>query len=221
MRNRHFCRSGFGGGYSALKDRAVISSAAAIEDVDLLLVGASAFGEARKVINASDNEAVDTFVANTETILSNKWQNIGLIVGAREALSGSTWSTYQSPITLSATEVATYGSDDLSEAYDKYKAFGYAVQNLNSSAQKSNTTAVSVDEGLDAMSTAAIKLGSFGVRFLNDYNPGPILISLYDYRQLNNYRDNKLVQIVTNNEILNNVLRTFGEPVAGTGISFF
>lgn len=216
-----FAGPAFGGGYSALKDRAVISSAAAIEDVDLLLVGASAFGEARKVINASDNEAVDTFVANTETILSNKWQNIGLIVGAREALSGSTWSTYQSPITLSATEVATYGSDDLSEAYDKYKAFGYAVQNLNSSAQKSNTTAVSVDEGLDAMSTAAIKLGSFGVRFLNDYNPGPILIALYDYGQLNSYRDNKLVQIVTNNEILNNVLRTFGEPVAGTGISFF
>lgn len=211
----------FGGGYSVLKEKPLTSSAAAIEDVDLLLVGASAFGEARKVVNASDNEAIDTFVSNTSTIVGNKWQNIGLIVGAREALSGSTWSTYQSPITLSATEVATYGDDNIADAYNKYKAFGYAVQNLNNSAQKSNTTAVSVDEGLDAMSTAAIKLGSFGVKFLNDYNPGPVLLALYDSRNLATYSQNKLVQIVTNNEVLQNVICLFGDKVPGTGVSFF
>ena len=34
-------------------------ASAAIEDVDLLLVAASAFGEARKVMNATDNDLKD------------------------------------------------------------------------------------------------------------------------------------------------------------------
>lgn len=209
------------GGYSILKDETVIGSAAAIEDVDLLLVAASAFGEARKVMNATDLDAKDTFVRNTESIISYKWQNVGLIVGSRDALSGSTWSTYQSPVTLSATEVETYGSSSLGEAYNKYKSFGYAIQNMNRSAQKSNTSAVSVNEGLDAMSTAAIQLGSFGTKFLDEYNPGPVLLSLYDSRNLGRYPDNKLVQIVVSNDTLYNLVSLFGDRVPGTPFSFF
>lgn len=213
-----FAVPAFGGGYNILKDESVISSAAAIEDVDLLLVAASAFGEARKVMNATDNDAKSVFTSNTTAIVGSKWQNIGLLVGARDALSGSTWSTYQSPITLSNTEVSTYGSDAFVIAYNKYKAFGYAVQNLNNSAQKSNSSAVSVEEGLDAMSSAAIKLGSFGTKFLNDYNPGPVLLSLYDISYLSNghYSSNQLVQIIRNNDVLYNVISFFGtSPGAG------
>lgn len=217
-----FAVPAFGGGYSILKDEGITSSAAAIEDVDLLLVAASAFGEARKAMNATDVDAKDKFVENTSAIVtSSKWQNLGLIVGARDALSGSTWSAYQSPITLSATEVATYGDGNLADAYNKYKAFGFAMQNLNNSAQKSNTTAVSVDEGLDAMSAAAIKLGSFGVKFLNDYNPGPVLLALYDSSNLATYSSNKLVQIVIQNDVLKNIVTLFGDTVPGTMFSFF
>lgn len=217
-----FAVPAFGGGYSALKSGMVTSSAAAIEDVDLLLVAASAFGEARKAMNATDLDAKDRFTANTSSIVTaSKWQNIGLIVGARDALSGSTWSAYQSPITLSATEVGTYGDGNLADAYRKYKAFGFAVQNLNNSAKKSATTSVSVEEGLDAMSTAAIKLGGFGVEFLNDYNPGPVLISLYDSTNLSRYSSNKLVQIVLRNEVLKNIVTLFGDRVTGTNLSFF
>lgn len=217
-----------GGGYSVLKNEPLRSSAAAIEDIDLLLVGASAFGEARKVVNASDNEAIDTFVRNTAAVIAGKWQNIGLIVGAREALSGTAWNIYQSPITLSATEVGTYKIKDedsvgktIAEAYNRYKAFGYAVQNLNSSAQKSDTSAVSINEGLNAMSKASIKLGSFGVKFLEDYNPAPVLLALYDSSNLTTYADNKLVQIVTGNDALKNIVCLFGDKVAGTNFSFF
>ena len=217
-----FAVPAFGGGYSILKDEGITSSAAAIEDVDLLLVAASAFGEARKAMNATDVDAKDKFVENTSAIVtSSKWQNLGLIVGARDALSGSTWSAYQSPITLSATEVATYGDGNLADAYNKYKAFGFAMQNLNNSAQKSNTTAVSVDEGLDAMSAAAIKLGSFGVKFLNDSNPGPVLLALYDSSNLATYSSNKLVQIVIQNDVLKNIVTLFGDTVPGTMFSFF
>ncbi len=217
-----FAVPAFGGGYTAMKDEHITSSAAAIEDVDLLLVTASAFGEARKVMNATDNDAKDIFIENTSKLIkSSKWQNMGLIIGARDALSGSTWSAYQAPITLSASEVATYNDSSLADAYNKYKAFGFAVQNLNNSAQKSSTTAVSVEEGLDAMSAAAIKLGSFGVKFLNDYNPGPVLIGLYKYDAMLQYPNNKLVQIVLGNDVLNGIVELFGRPVAGTGLSFF
>lgn len=219
-----FAVPAFGGGYSVLKEEHITSQAAAIEDVDLLLVAASAFGEARKVMNATDNDLKDIFVSNTSAIIGNKWPNMGLIIGARDSLSGSIWSNYQSPLTLSGSEVITYGDANLADAYNKYKAFGYAVQNLNSNAQKSQGSAVAVEEGLDAMSAAAIKLSSFGVKFLNDYNPGPVLIALYDSSYLATYSSNKLVQIVLNNDILKNIITLFGDPVVTIGAtnwSFF
>ena len=219
-----FAVPAFGGGYSVLKEEHITSQAAAIEDVDLLLVAASAFGEARKVMNATDNDLKDIFVSNTSAIIGNKWPNMGLIIGARDSLSGSIWSNYQSPLTLSGSEVTTYGDSNLADAYNKYKAFGYAVQNLNSNAQKSQGSAVAVEEGLDAMSAAAIKLSSFGVKFLNDYNPGPVLIALYDSSYLATYSSNKLVQIVSNNDVLKNIITLFGDPVVTIGAtnwSFF
>ena len=219
-----FAVPAFGGGYSVLKEEPITSQAAAIEDVDLLLVAASAFGEARKVMNATDNDLKDIFVSNTSAIIGNKWPNMGLIIGARDSLSGSIWSNYQSPLTLSRSEVTTYGDSNLEDAYNKYKAFGYAVQNLNSNAQKSQGSAVAVEEGLDAMSAAAIKLSSFGVKFLNDYNPGPVLIALYDSSYLATYSSNKLVQIVLSNDVLKNIITLFGDPVVTIGAtnwSFF
>lgn len=219
-----FAVPAFGGGYSVLKEEHITSQAAAIEDVDLLLVAASAFGEARKVMNATDNDLKDIFVSNTSAIIGNKWPNMGLIIGARDSLSGSIWSNYQSPLTLSGSEVTTYGDANLADAYNKYKAFGYAVQNLNSNAQKSQGSAVAVEEGLDAMSAAAIKFSSFGVKFLNDYNPGPVLIALYDSSYLATYSSNKLVQIVLNNDVLKNIITLFGDPVVTIGAtnwSFF
>lgn len=219
-----FAVPAFGGGYSVLKEEHITSQAAAIEDVDLLLVAASAFGEARKVMNATDNDLKDIFVSNTSAIIGNKWPNMGLIIGARDSLSGSIWSNYQSPLTLSGSEVTTYGDSNLADAYNKYKAFGYAVQNLNSNAQKSQGSAVAVEEGLDAMSAAAIKLSSLGVKFLNDYNPGPVLIALYDSSYLATYSSNKLVQIVLSNDVLKNIITLFGDPVVTIGAtnwSFF
>lgn len=216
-----FAVPAFGGGYSVLKEEPIRSSATAIEDVDLLLVGASAFGEARKVINASDNDAIDIFVNNTSTIIGTKWQNIGLLIGPRDALSGTTWNTYQAPNTLSDTEVIVYNNNRITDAYNKYKAFGFAVQNLGKRAIKSQNSAVSLNEGLDAMSTAAIRLGSFGTEFLNDYNPGPVLLALYDSSYLSTYHENKLVQFVASNQVLKNIVCLFGDKVGNTGLSFF
>lgn len=227
-----FAVPAFGDGYSILKPEEVESSAAAIEDVDLLLVAASAFGEARKAMYAFDPDgtAKTNFINNTTQLIGKsvnpdssvfKWQNIGLIVGARDALSGSIWSAYQSPVTLSWTEVDTYGSDEFKAAYQRYKAFGYAVQLLNNQAKVSDTAAVSLNDGLDSMSKAAIKLGGFGVEFLDDYNPGPVLLSLYDISYMRTYSQNKLIKIVNENDVLYNIVNLFGSKVPGTGLSFF
>ena len=45
-------------------------------------------------MNATDNDLKDIFVSNTSAIIGNKWPNMGLIIGARDSLSGSIWSNY-------------------------------------------------------------------------------------------------------------------------------
>lgn len=212
-----FAVPAFGGGYSVLKEPPITSSAAAIEDVGLLMVAASAYGEAKKSMNSTDNELKDIFVEHTADLIGSKWQNLGLFLGARDSLSGSVWDAYQDPNGMSGSEVTTFNNGTIADAYNKYKAFGYAVQNMNNEAQKSSTTTVSAEEGLDAMSSAAIKLGSFGVEFLNEYNPGPVLLALYDSHYLGQYASNKLVKIVRNNEVLYNIVCFFGDPVVTVG----
>ena len=219
-----FAAPAFGGGYHALMEPEVVGHAGSVEDIDLQLVAASAFGEARKAMNATDNELKDIFVENTASIVSYKWQNMGLIIGPRDSLTGTSWGTFLTPTTVSGSEIVTYNNAHLTDAYNKYKAFGFAFQNMNNSAQKSADTSVSAEEGLDAMSAAAIKLGSFGVEFLNKYNPGPVLLALYDSSYLAAYSNNELVKIVLGNDVLSNVVRFFGDTVitvAGWNISMF
>lgn len=212
-----FAVPAFSGGYTVLKEPAITSSAAAIEDVGLLMAASSAYGEAKKSMNSTDNELKETFINNTAALIGSRWQNLGLFLGARDSLSGSVWDAYQDPNGMSSSEVITFNNPTITDAYNKYKAFGYAVQNMNNEAQKSRSTAVSADEGLDAMSSAAIKLGSFGIEFLNDYNPGPVLLALYDSSYLGTYANNKLVKLIRTNEVLYNIVRFFGDPVVTVG----
>lgn len=218
-------------GYTVLKEPEIVSSAA-IEDTELSLVVATAFAEARKVMNATDNDAKDIFVNNTYKVVGSKWANIGLLIGYRDFLSGTAYGTNGSPSSLSQSEVDSYGNSTLSLSFKKYKAFGTAISNLNKTGLSSKGAAVSTEDGLDSMSSAAIKLGSFGVEFLKAYNPGPVLVALYDYNSaVNNYvPGNKLLTILTDNsdsdsaifKVTNNILYGLGTPViAGIDLSLF
>lgn len=220
-----FAMPAFYGGYNALKTEHIESSAA-ITDIDLLLVGSSAFGEARKIMNSTNPDAQEQFIKNVETLVGSKWQNLGLLLGPKDALSGSTWNVFQNPTTLSYFEVQNYnGTDDKApgfvEAYEKYQAFGSAVGKLNMEARRSHSSAVSVEESLDSLSSAALKLGNFGTKFLNDYNPAPVILSLYDSSNLTTYSDNKLIKIVQSNQVMKQIICLFGDKVAGTDVSFF
>lgn len=212
----------FHGGYTIMKTEDIRSSAA-VSDVDLLLAASSAFGEARKAMNSTNPDAKEQFIKNVESLVGSgyNWQNMGLLLGPRDALSGSTWNVFQSPTTLSSTEIQNYKSDGLAAAYNKYKAFGHAVELLNADAKKSHSSTASIEEGLDSMSSAALKLGNFGVKFLNDYNPAPVVLAFYDSSNLATYSNNKLVKIVSGNQIMKQIVCLFGDKVGGTGVSFF
>lgn len=203
----------------------VISQAASVDSVDLPLVGASAFAEARKSMTASNPEAKDQFSANIEAIVGGehgvKWQNLGLLLGPKDALSGTAWNTFLSPSTLSVPELQNYNSPGLTVAYEKYKSFGSAIESLNAKAKKKPSSAHSVTDSLDSMSAAALKLGNFGVKFLAKYNPAPVVLSFYDSSNLSTYSDNELVKIVSNNQIMKQIVCLFGDKVAGTNLSFF
>lgn len=234
-----FAAPAAGGGYSVMKDWQLVGSAASnFESIDLLLVGATAFGNALQTVNAtsfwtgesaSGDEDISHFITNTRQLVGTKWQNFGLLIGPRDTYGSSAWSVYQTPISVSDSQIANYGDSSITNAYNKYKAFGYAVENLNAAAQRSKGSSVSIEQGLDAMSSAAMRLGSFGVEFLNGYNPGPLLLSLYDKGYLAMYPNNKLVQFVVGNpaegkpgnEMLREIINLFGSEVGTTGLSFF
>lgn len=215
-------------GASSLMREKPLEAQAAIEDVEVQLVGATAFAEARRIANVGDEEEMAKFVYSTSRIVTaTKWQNWGILIGSKDYLSGSAYGSFQSPVSISDSEVAgwssypQYGGSDLEKGYEKYKAFGQGVRNLMEQAKKSKSAVSSVEEGLDSMSVASLKLANFGVEFLHMYNPGPVLISLYDSSQLANYPDNKLVQIVQGNEVLREIVHLFGDKVPGTPFSFF
>lgn len=215
-------------GASSLMREKPLEAQAAIEDVEVQLVGATAFAEARRIANVGDEEEMAKFVYSTSRIVTaTKWQNWGILIGSKDYLSGSAYGSFQSPVSISDSEVAgwssypQYGGSDLEKGYEKYKAFGQGVRNLMEQAKKSKSAVSSVEEGLDSMSVASLKLANFGVEFLHMYNPGPVLISLYDSGQLANYPDNKLVQIVQGNEVLREIVHLFGDKVPGTSFSFF
>ena len=215
-------------GASSLMREKPLEAQAAIEDVEVQLVGATAFAEARRIANVGDEEEMAKFVYSTSRIVTaTKWQNWGILIGSKDYLSGSAYGSFQSPVSISDSEVAgwssypQYGGSDLEKGYEKYKAFGQGVRNLMEQAKKSKSAVSSVEEGLDSMSVASLKLANFGVEFLHMYNPGPVLISLYDSGQLVNYPDNKLVQIVQGNEVLREIVHLFGDKVPGTSFSFF
>ena len=215
-------------GASSLMREKPLEARAAIEDVEVQLVGATAFAEARRIANVGDEEEMAKFVYSTSRIVTaTKWQNWGILIGSKDYLSGSAYGSFQSPVSISDSEVAgwssypQYGGSDLEKGYEKYKAFGQGVRNLMEQAKKSKSAVSSVEEGLDSMSVASLKLANFGVEFLHMYNPGPVLISLYDSGQLVNYPDNKLVQIVQGNEVLREIVHLFGDKVPGTPFSFF
>ena len=215
-------------GASSLMREKPLEAQAAIEDVEVQLMGATAFAEARRIANVGDEEEMAKFVYSTSRIVTaTKWQNWGILIGSKDYLSGSAYGSFQSPVSISDSEVAgwssypQYGGSDLEKGYEKYKAFGQGVRNLMEQAKKSKSAVSSVEEGLDSMSVASLKLANFGVEFLHMYNPGPVLISLYDSGQLANYPDNKLVQIVQGNEVLREIVHLFGDKVPGTSFSFF
>lgn len=198
------------------------------------LVAATAFEDARSNIknesgggdeeeNANSGDPYANFTHNLGILTAGEhWGNVGLFVGPRGTSKNTDmWSTLLSRVTIDEKQMANY-DDATSDAFSKYKAFGTAMQKLNSKAMKQKGASSSLEEGLNEVSAAAAKLTNLGTNLVKAYNPAPLVLAMVDANELNTHPDNKLVTLVNNNENLRELLSFLGTST-GFGIpwSFF
>lgn len=198
------------------------------------LVAATAFEDARSNIknesgggneeeNADSGDLYANFTHNLGILTAGEhWGNVGLFVGPRGTSKNTDmWSTLLSRVTIDEKQMANY-DDATSDAFSKYKAFGTAMQKLNSKSMKQKGASSSLEEGLNEVSAAAAKLTNLGTNLVKAYNPAPLVLAMVDANELNNHPDNELVTLVNNNENLRELISFLGTPT-GFGIpwSFF
>lgn len=171
--------------------------------------------------NQTDPYAV--FSQNIRELTAGKhWGNVGLFVGPRGSSKNTDmWSTLLSKVTIDEKQIQKY-DNETEDAFSKYKAFGTAMQKLNSKSMKQKGASSSLEEGLNEVSAAAAKLTNLGTNLVKAYNPAPLVLAMVDANELNTHPDNKLVTLVNNNENLRELLSFLGTPT-GFGIpwSFF
>lgn len=184
------------------------------------LAAATAFDDARSAIKkATGDEATEmenNFNNTVGTLTSGThWGNVGLFVGPKGKSSNSDIMTTLSKISIDTDQITKY-YDPLTDdrAFSKYKAFGGAVQKLNTRAQKTKGSSNSIQKGLDQLSSAGAKLTNLGVNLLKDYNPAPVILSFIDPTELNRNPDNKLVAMVNGNTNLKEIINVIGMPTS-------
>lgn len=207
-----------GAGGTAFQDPIVAEAQGAYDDLAVDLAAATAFDDARDQAR-SDDAAADRFEDNvTEILEGGRWGNVGLFVGPKGTSKNSdVWSTFYSKVSMDVRQIQTYDSWS-DEAFSKYKAFGEAVQNLNSNAKKSKGSSASIEEGLAAVSNAGMSIANLGTTLIQRYNPAPVVLSLIDANELNTNPNNELVQMVNRNTNLHEMFTILG-TTTGFGVS--
>lgn len=189
------------------------------------LATATAFDDARNMIKAASSDDIEkleeNFDANLTTLCGSRFGNVGLLIGPRgTSTSSDDWSILTSKISIDNAQIDAY-DDKTGGAFSKYKAFGGAVQKLNSKAQKAKGSATSIQTGLDELSSAAAKLTNLGAELLSDYNPAPLVLSMFDVNELNTHPHNKIVALVNANRDLRELFTIMGSPTRfGVPMSF-
>lgn len=195
-------------------------AAGAYDKLAVELAAATAFEDARSLakLDDSDKALYNTFYTNLAALTDgNHWGNVGLFVGPRGSSSHTDmWSTLLSPVTVDEKQMQTY-DEKTSDAFSKYKAFGTAMQKLNTQSLKKKGASSSLEQGLNEVSAAAGKLTNLGTNLIKQYNPAPLVLAMVDSTELNGHSDNKLVTLVNQNENLREMISFLGTPT-GFGI---
>lgn len=189
------------------------------------LATATAFDDARNAIKSASSEDIDemetNFYSNLSVLCSNRFGNVGLFVGPKGSSSNADiTSTLFAKVSIDNAQIEAY-DNQTSGAFSKYKAFGGAVQKLNSKAQKANGSSSSIQKGLDELSAAGAKLTNLGAELLAKYNPAPLVLSMFDANELNTHPDNKLVALVNGSRDMRELFTILGVPTRfGVPLSF-
>lgn len=148
------------------------------------------------------------------------WTAPTLIVGQ---ISGSVFDAFgatNSTVNLSTDEQASWKARGVDMT--SYQAFGEGLTNLRSQSWDRSTSELSVGAVSDGATEGATALSTAGLKFLQKFNPAPVVAAFYNDSYLNDARfgggNNKLVQIVNSNQHLKEAVTFFGAPT-GAGIS--
>lgn len=189
------------------------------------LATATAFDDARNAIKSASSDEIDemedNFYSNLSVMCSTRFGNVGLFVGPKGSSSNADiTSTLFAKVSIDNAQIEAY-DNRTSGAFSKYKAFGGAVQKLNSKAQKANGSSSSMQKGLDELSAAGAKLTNLGAELLAAYNPAPLVLSMFDANELNTHPNNKLVALVNGSRDMRELFTVLGVPTRfGVPLSF-
>lgn len=215
--------TGVGGEAFRTKQDVLARADGAYDDLALDLATATAFNDARRQVNRKNmDEITNVFYSNLQTLTAgDHWGNVGLFVGPKGTSENSdVWSIFFGKVRISAEQIAAYDAKT-NEAFTKYMTFGAAVQKLNMLAQKAKGAGASMDAGLDQMSATGAQIANLGITLVDDYNPSPVILALFDASELNNHPNNRLIQFVNSVDQLADIIRFFGTRTSfGVSMSF-
>lgn len=157
---------------------------------------------------------------------SGKIDGGGLFYGPIEKASG----TGSASLMYSAPALGRMNAEMLdgkygSPVFTPYISFGYGLSKLRDAGfdGNSDTTADEVDQGLGEFSNVFASISSTALRFVKQYNPLPLVMSLYDNSYLTNGKysgkdGNKLLDLIRKQPNLYDFFNAMGSPVSGVPI---
>lgn len=205
-------------------------NAGVYSESELTAVLPSAFYDARNEVTSDDDKEVErreTLTHNVNEVIKNNFGNIGLFLGQATEVENK-WGSSTAPISVDTNDKNDYfASSDLNSYYN----FGHAIHHLERTSLTMNSSNMKVSNTLDTLSHSMSALTKLGVRLMRDYDPSPLLFSLYlteENKQRTQWLDlprhysleteadgNKLVAIVQNNPTLKEAWSLLRRPAIG------
>lgn len=153
-----------------------------------------------------------------QIVKAGNFANFGIVYGSSEESSLGILSILQSPAGATKDEIDAL-DDKTGGKATQYHTFGLAMNNLLAGAAKSKPKDLSTETFMESWVAATMKISSFGMTLLKNYNPAPVILAFGDSSELNNgsNSDNKFIELINNNQQFKNVIKLFGDPVASAG----
>lgn len=153
----------------------------------------------------------------------NKIDGGGLFYGPVEKISGvSTASLMYSAPALGRENAGMLDDKYGHYVFTPYISFGYGLSKLRDAGftDKGSSTEDEVNTGLGEFANVFASISSTALRFVKQYNPLPLLMSLYDNSYLTNGKytgkdGNKLLDLIRKQPNLYDFFNTMGSPVSG------